>query len=143
MGARAALPAEEYSICVPRTQPNYDAMITRTTVLGLALAFGIGISGCDTTDSSSEESATTPTEVEIVALHDHDEDEHLFSLSTTEIPSGWTTFSFDNQADADHFVLVSKVPDTIDVPKYRNEVVHVVQNFLDSILENEISFPDA
>jgi hypothetical protein len=119
-------------------------MTNRIAVLGLTLFLGLGFTGCDTADPASDTaSANTPTEVEITALHDHEEDEHLFSLSTDEIPSDWTTFTFDNQSHADHFVLVSKVPDTIDVPKYRNEVVHVVQNFLDSILENEISFPNA
>lgn len=47
-------------------------------------------------------------EVEVIARHDHDADR--FKFSTTEIPAGWTTFTFDNQTGHTHFVFSGKLP---------------------------------
>jgi hypothetical protein len=40
----------------------------------------------------------------------HRSDEHLFSLSASEVPSGWTTFRFANASSSDHFVLLFRAP---------------------------------
>lgn len=46
--------------------------------------------------------------VEITASHRGDE--HIFSLSESEIPQGWTTLRFANASHSDHFVLLYKAP---------------------------------
>lgn len=51
------------------------------------------------------------TSVEIMALHDHEENLHLFDMSTNKVSSGWTTFTFTNASDSDHFVVMYKVPE--------------------------------
>lgn len=48
--------------------------------------------------------------LEIVGSHDHDAGQHLFDLSESEIPSGWTTLNFDNQTEHTHFVYPVKLP---------------------------------
>jgi len=117
-------------------------LVVRSLII---LTLVAGLVGCDTTENGTE--PETPPDalnlVEVNSVHNHDTGEHLFELSTREIPSGWVTFRLNNQSHADHFILVSKVPDGIGLEDYRTEVVHVIQNFLDSILENELSFPEA
>jgi hypothetical protein len=49
--------------------------------------------------------------VGVVATHDHAEDRHLFQISSTEIPSGWTTFRFTNASPVDHFFLIWRYPE--------------------------------
>lgn len=46
--------------------------------------------------------------VDVTATHRGDE--HLFSLSSDEVPSGWTTFRFENASHSDHFVLLFRAP---------------------------------
>lgn len=48
--------------------------------------------------------------VEIVGTHDEEADEHRFDFSDEEIPSGWTTFTFDNQTTQTHFVYMTRIP---------------------------------
>lgn len=84
-----------------------------------------------TTSACSEESGTATTSlsdaenftqakfvakgganvVDITSLHNHDTNEHLFDVSEEEIPSGWTTFQFNNRSHSDHFYLLYKVPE--------------------------------
>ena len=119
--------------------------LTSILTLILVLLLTAGLAGCDSTGTEPEqEPMPAPLNlVEVNSLHNHDTGEHLFELSTNEIPSGWATFRLINQSHADHFILLSKVPDGIGLEDYRTEVVHVIQNFLDSILENDLSFPEA
>jgi hypothetical protein len=59
------------------------------------------------------------------------------------VASGWTTVAFNNATHADHFVLVSKVPDGIGLEDYREGVAYVAQNFLDIINgADPVGFPD-
>lgn len=119
--------------------------LTSIRALTLALILTAGLAGCDSTGTEPDpEPPPAPQNlVEVNSIHNHDTGEHLFELSTSEIPSGWATFRLNNQSHADHFILLSKVPDGIGLDDWRTEVVRVIQNFLDSILENEISFPEA
>lgn len=41
----------------------------------------------------------------------HEGGEHLFRLSSSEVPAGWTTIRFVNASHSDHFVLLYRVPD--------------------------------
>ncbi|HEX2167535.1 MAG TPA: hypothetical protein VHG09_09925 [Longimicrobiales bacterium] len=69
-------------------------------------------------------------------------DQHLFELSTATVPSGWTTFVFANRAHVDHFALLTKLPDSVDVEDYR-VLTQVAQNFLDGARGVPISHPAA
>jgi hypothetical protein len=59
-------------------------------------------------DSVSRDSVTR---VDVVAMHDHAKDRHLFRISSTEIPPGWTTFRFTNASPVDHFFLIWRYPE--------------------------------
>lgn len=66
-----------------------------------------------------------------------------FFEAPAEIPAGWTTFEFVNVSPADHFALLTRVPEGIGVAEYREELTKVAQNFLDGINETAPSYPDA
>lgn len=69
--------------------------------------------------------------------------EHRFELSADEVPSGWTTFRFDNTAGIHHFGFIVKVPKDVTVEQYHQEITQVFQNFMDLALGKDPSFPDA
>lgn len=48
--------------------------------------------------------------LDIVGRHEHDAAQHVFDLSASAIPSGWTTLNFDNQTEHTHFVYPVKLP---------------------------------
>lgn len=50
-------------------------------------------------------------DIEIKAIHDHEKNLHLFDMSTNEVSSGWTTFTFTNASVSDHFAVIYKVPE--------------------------------
>ena len=97
--------------------------LTRSGIIMLTLFFTINgcseESGIATDSLSGEENLTKanfvakggPNLVDITSLHDHDTNEHLFEVSEDEIPSGWTTFRFNNSSHSDHFYLLYKVPE--------------------------------
>ena len=102
---------------------NWFYGITRLVIVMLLLFFAT--SACSeesgiATDPFSEKEALTqakfiakggPNVVDITTLHNHDTNEHLFKVSEEEIPSGWTTFRFNNSSHSDHFYLLYKVPE--------------------------------
>lgn len=74
--------------------------------------------------------------IKVTPTHHHHggEDEHHFELSTHEVPSGWTTFRFDNsEAHATHFAYLAKVPDDVTAEDYRQQVTEPFQPVLDSL----------
>jgi len=113
----------------------------------LAVAFGLVLTGCDSSGSNQPAQPEGPDVVEVSAVHDHEAGEHLFDLATDEVPSGWTTFRFDNQGHQPHFLILEKMP-TVDgdqktVEDSKAEVVPVFQNVMDDINGENPSFPDA
>ena len=50
-----------------------------------------------------------------------------------EIPSGWTTFQFENIGHAEHFFLLNLLPDTISFETYHNEVTRPFDIVFDSL----------
>lgn len=64
-----------------------------------------------------------------------------------EIPSGWTTFRYQNKTDITHFFVIEKMPefegDQKTVEDSKAEVVPVFQNIMDDIMGKEPRFPDA
>lgn len=65
------------------------------------------LNACSETDTENQYEGV----VEVTAAHNAEENRHLFELSTNEIPSGWTTFEFNNASPYDHFFLIWKVPE--------------------------------
>lgn len=120
--------------------------------LGL-LAVGVllvTVPGCERSPTTPEtpearflgKAAPRTTVVEVRAVREGGQ--HLFDLSVDQIPSGWTTLRFDNQAPVHHFGFVSKVPEFVTLDQYHQEITLPFQNFLDVVfLERDPSFPDA
>lgn len=81
---------------------NRSIIFTLTLVLAL-LSMGL-LTACSSAETENE------GVVEVTATHNAEENEHLFLLSTDEIPSGWTTFKFNNPSPYDHFFLIWQIP---------------------------------
>ncbi|WP_073059190.1 hypothetical protein [Fodinibius roseus] len=64
-----------------------------------------------------------------------------------QIPSGWTTFRYQNKTDITHFFVIEKMPefegDQKTVEDSKEEIVPVFQNIMDDINGKDPSFPDA
>lgn len=86
---------------------------TRSAALVVA-ALALGCSdGPPTPDLEATEAAGgvavgPASALEVTATHRGDE--HLFTLSTAQVPSGWTTIRFTNASPSDHFVLMYRAP---------------------------------
>lgn len=65
---------------------------------------------------------------------------HEFRLSTSEVPSGWTTFRLQNASPAIHFAVVEKLPDGITIEDYKREVAPSFQEGMDRL---DAGDPDA
>lgn len=109
-----------------RTQPNGQTASRRQVLKTTALAAGTVLFGAPTSagqvaartseqdvDSYADSKGMADgraNEIEIAAKHDDETGEHLFEFSTTEVPSGWTTITFDNQTDHTHFAYLARLP---------------------------------
>jgi len=40
-----------------------------------------------------------------------------------EVKSGWTTFKYINNSDEPHFIILEKMPDSVRIENYRNELI--------------------
>lgn len=80
------------------------------TALGGSFVAGAG--STDQPESHTTNHTTTVNEntIEIDAEHDHHTNDHRFDFSTTEVPSGWVTITFNNQTDRAHFVSLYRLP---------------------------------
>ncbi|MDZ7659109.1 hypothetical protein [Fodinibius sp.] len=72
--------------------------------LTLVLSFIGLLTACNDTGSSNKNI------VEVTAVHEAEDNKHLFKMNTHKIPSGWTTFEFNNASGFDHFFLIWQVP---------------------------------
>lgn len=88
----------------------------------LALLLGFAIASSQTPE---------PTVLEIVTQH------HAFELSTTEIPSGWTTIRLSNESPVVHFAVLERLPDGRTLADSERDVVPVFQQAMDLIMEGE------
>lgn len=77
------------------------------TVVGGSVVTGTARLSQDITSPSAGQHQNAVT---IVAEHGHGHSEHEFTLSTDEIPAGWTTFELENTTSQTHFAYLSKVP---------------------------------
>ena len=115
---------------------NWFYGITRLVIVMLLLFFATSACSEETgiaTDSLSDGENLSqakfiakggPNVVDITSLHNHDTNEHLFEVSEEEIPSGWTTFRFNNSSHSDHFYLLYKIPEAaIDAANAAGEPV--------------------
>ncbi len=85
-----------------------DFMFKFTVLFGLALTLLL-TSNPETFNATNEDQNSNT--IEIMALHDHETNRHLFDMSTNEVSAGWTTFTFTNASDSDHFAVIYKLPD--------------------------------
>jgi len=91
---------------------NYSAMtdlFIKITVMGGLVCTLLLTALTNKTDLTTDNQ--NYSEVEIRALHDHENNLHLFDMNTNEVSSGWTTFTFTNASDSDHFAVIYRVPD--------------------------------
>ncbi len=83
-----------------------NRLLKFTTALIFTLSGMILLTACGEAESEKGKEGV----VEVTAMHDAEQNRHLFEMSTHEIPSGWTTFEFNNASGYDHFFLIWKVP---------------------------------
>jgi hypothetical protein len=94
---------------------NGARFTNRRAVLKAATATVVGGGVVTGTAGITQEAAGRDTGgrsnvVEVLAEEGHEAGAHEFTLSTDEIPSGWTTFELENATDHTHFAYLSKVP---------------------------------
>lgn len=96
----------------------------RTTVLMTVLALTMLV-GCRQQDEGSSASESAPDAVADMAFGNAvDVIARDFSFEApAEIPSGWTTFRFQNQGAQEHFMALTRMPDGITIEDYRNDIV--------------------
>ena len=58
-----------------------------------------------------------------------------------EIPSGWNTFEYTNGTSAPHFFLLVKIPDTITLEEYRQEVTVPFNEWLWELVDDPLAAP--
>ena len=85
--------------------------INHPKIVALTLAFALSgmvlLTGCANSETEKENESV----VEVTATHNAEENKHLFQMEANEIPSGWTTFEFENASPYDHFFLIWQIPD--------------------------------
>lgn len=115
--------------------------IFQTAILLLALPALAACGGrAGDTTAPAEEPAAPIVEVAAVSTGNG----HFFELSRTEVQAGWTTLRFVNRSPVEHFALLSRVPDSLGVAEYRDQIARVAQNLLDQfVMGRDPSFPDA
>lgn len=115
-----------------------------TAALTVFAVAALALIGCDETPTTPENALAIGQPgppgavVEVAAEHDPGSGEHLFDTSTDEVPSGWTTFRFENDTHATHFVTVQKLPGDRTVEDSRAEVVPVFQEGMDLLAEGRV-----
>jgi len=90
--------------------------LTQSIKLTFVMLLVAGLTGCDPAGTSPGATSAESGEGTIAARYGQ-------VLNTVEISA----------THADHFVLVTRVPDGIDLEEYRDGVAYVAQNFLDII----------
>lgn len=51
-----------------------------------------------------------------------------------ELPSGWSTFNYNNQSKEEHFFILEKLPDSIRLTHYKNELLPPFKEMYSAIL---------
>jgi hypothetical protein len=90
----------------------------------IILAIGIVLAACGSSEEVRPSNATAESVVEVVTRG-------LTLEAPSEIPSGWTTFRFRNEAPMDHFVVIEKVPDGQGLESQQREIAPVFQAGMD------------
>lgn len=100
-----------------------SARHTRTS-FGIVLAL-VGAVACAQTDADSAQAGDAPTAgaeagqppVVQVTAEDFEFD------FPSEIPSGWTTFRFENAGEQEHFLYIYRLPDDVTFRQFREEAM--------------------
>ncbi len=61
-----------------------------------------------------------------------------FVNAPEQIPAGWTTFRFENEAEMAHFAMVQRLPEGIGIADQQAEVAPVFQEGMDLLNEGEV-----
>lgn len=106
-----------------------------TAVLAVAIAVAFGSSGCSGRDDTPEHpvdepAVDEPTVVEITALG-------LTFEAPDEIPSGWTTFQFNNESGMIHFAILQRLPDGMGLVEQQEQVAPPFQQGMDLLNAGE------
>lgn len=131
-----------------QTASRRDFLRTAGLASGAVVLGGSGLAGQAVAGEPAPGSVPgRASTLEIVGDHDHDAGEHVFEFSSTEIPSGWTTITFDNRSSHTHFVYIAKLPQVaIDGALaadmgirdyYHEQVTEPFQGLMDLILGKE------
>lgn len=75
--------------------------------------------------------------VEVTAVYDSENDQHLFQTNTDTIPSGWTTFRFNNASPMVHFMVLELMPGNLTSEDSERELVPPFQEAMDLINEGK------
>jgi hypothetical protein len=89
------------------------------------------IFSCVVKEKQSSEAKTSV--VEISATYDTENDRHLFKTESDTIPSGWTTFRFNNSSPMVHFMVLELMPGNRTSKDSEREVVPIFQDAMDLI----------
>lgn len=128
--------------------------------VALAVTFGLTLGACQ--DGSVTSPAQQPASedpaansaipvvhpeipvVNVTATSEHasngEDGEHRFDMDRKEIPAGWTTFRFHNEADVTHFMVLQRLPEVAgDVTReeYIEQVSKTAQEFLNLFFAGE------
>lgn len=119
-------------------------------LFAVALFFAVALAGCEEPPTPPSGSAAAshgaaetprPPVVDVTAIHEHGADEeHRFEIDRREIPSGWTTFRFSNEAHVTHFVVLQKLPEAaegITLAEYVTLVTEPFQQFMEWALDGD------
>lgn len=71
--------------------------------------------------------------VEVSATYDNENNQHRFQMDTDTIPSGWTTFRFNNASPMVHFMVIEHMPGNRTSEDSKKEVFPPFQEAMDLI----------
>jgi len=92
-------------------------------IILIIFVFGILIFSCrdgkNSSDKTSNESVSNQLDKNYVEVTTNVMDFQLVD----EVKSGWTTFKYINNSEEPHFIILEKMPDSVRIENYRNELI--------------------
>jgi hypothetical protein len=99
-------------------------------IVTLLIVIAYASSGCSERESSTLPSGSDLNVVEVTARG-------LEFVAPDEIPSGWTTFRFNNESGLIHFAVLQRLPDGIGLKDQQEQVAPVFQKGMDLLNAGE------
>ncbi len=114
--------------------------VNSSSLLLLAALAAFAACGGDESDATPEAAAEAeqlPSGVVVVTARD-------FAFEAPQkVPSGWTTFRFENAGAQEHFVSISRMPEGKTVDDYRSEVVGAFGSSMGPYYDGEVELGSA